>query len=90
MKCCHSRTLGKEVFDEYRHFLSKNHKYLSTKKHIFNGKEETGLKPRRMTPHIWWLQYNRNHHGMDQNIYVSYMKCLEYFIFLLDFVHYTN
>jgi hypothetical protein len=90
MKSHHSRSLGKEVFDEYRHFLSKNHRYRSTEKHIFNGKEETGLKPQRMTPHLWKLQYNRNHQGMDQIVYVSYMKCLEYFIFLLHFVHCTN
>ena len=45
MKSCHSRSLGKEVFDEYRHFLSKNHRYHTIEKHLFNGKEETGLKP---------------------------------------------
>ena len=32
-----------------------------SKKHLFNGKEETALKPQRMTPRIWMLQYNRNH-----------------------------
>jgi hypothetical protein len=90
MKSRRSRSLGKEVFDEYRHFLSKNHRYRSTEKHIFNGKEETGLKPQRMTPRLWKLQYNRNRQGMDQIVYVSYMKCLEYFIFLLHFVHCTN
>ena len=42
------------------------------KKHIFNGKEETGLKPQRMTPHLWKLEYNINHQGM-QFVYVSYM-----------------
>jgi hypothetical protein len=60
MKCCHSRSSGKEVFDEYRHFLSKNHMYRSTKKHIFNGNEEIGLKPWGMIPRLWKLQYNRN------------------------------
>ena len=40
-----SKTLGKEVFDEYMHFLSKNHRYRTTKKHLFNRKEETTLKP---------------------------------------------
>lgn len=25
--------------------------------YIFNGKEETGLRPWRMTPHAWKLQY---------------------------------
>ena len=33
--------------------------------HLFNGKEETALKPQRMTPHIWKLQYNRNRQGRD-------------------------
>lgn len=45
MKYHHTKHLGKEVFDEYRHFLSNNHRYRTTEKHIFNGKEETGLKP---------------------------------------------
>ena len=91
MKYRHSISLGNEVFDEYRHFLSKNHSYRSIEKHLFNGKEEFGLKPWRMTPRLWKLQYNRNRQGiLDQIIYVSYMKCLEYFIFLLHFVHCTN
>ena len=38
-----------KVFDEYRNFLSKNHKYRTTEKDLFNGKQETGLKPQRMT-----------------------------------------
>ena len=58
MKSRRSKSLAKEVFDEYKHFLSKNHRYRTTEKHIFNGKEETALKPQRMTPHIWKLQYN--------------------------------
>ena len=33
-----SKSLRKEVFDEYRNFLSKNHRYRTTKKNIFNGK----------------------------------------------------
>jgi hypothetical protein len=45
MKYRHSKSLGKMVFDEYRHFLPKNHRYRTTEKHIFNWKEETGLKP---------------------------------------------
>jgi len=52
MKYCHSKSFGKVVFDEYRHLLPKNHRYCTTEKHFFNGKEETGLKPQRMTPHI--------------------------------------
>jgi hypothetical protein len=63
MKYRHSKILGKMVFDEYRHLLPKNHRYRTTEKHLFNGKEEIGLKPRRMTPHLWRLEYNRNHQG---------------------------
>jgi hypothetical protein len=40
-----SRGLEKEVFDEYRHFLPKNHSYRTTNKGKFNGKEENGKKP---------------------------------------------
>jgi hypothetical protein len=63
MKYHHSKILGKMVFDEYRHFLPKNRRYRATGKHLFNWKEETGLKPRRMTPHRWRLEYNENHQG---------------------------
>ena len=28
-------------------------------KYLFNGKEETTSKPRRMKPHLWHLEYNR-------------------------------
>ena len=59
MKCRHSRSLGKQVFDEFRHFLHNNHRYQIAKKHIFNGKEETSSRPRRMTPHLWKLEYDR-------------------------------
>ena len=52
------------MFDEYRHFVPKNHTYRTTNKAKFNGKEENGKKPRRMTPHLWNLEYNRNHQGM--------------------------
>jgi hypothetical protein len=31
-----------------------------TDKHLFNGKEESGIKPRRMTPHLWKLEYNKS------------------------------
>ena len=58
MKYRHSLDVGKMVFYESRHFLSRNHKYFTTKKHIFNDKEETVLKPRRMTPRFWKLEYN--------------------------------
>ena len=62
MKSCHSKSLGKQVFDEYRHFLHKNHKHWIAKKHIFNGKEEKTSKPWRMTPHVLKLEYNRMNH----------------------------
>jgi hypothetical protein len=63
MKYCHSKFLKKTLFDEYRHLLPKNHRYCTIEKHLFNGKEESGLKPRRMTPHLWRLEYNRNRQG---------------------------
>jgi hypothetical protein len=63
MKYRHLNFLGKMAFDEYRHLLPKNHRYCTIKKNIFNGKEETGLKARRMTPHLWRLEYNRNRKG---------------------------
>jgi hypothetical protein len=65
MKSHHSRSLGKEVFDEYMNFLSKNHRHQMTKKHIFHGKENNASKPQRMTPDLWKLEYNRIHQGMD-------------------------
>ena len=52
IKSCRSKSLRKEVFDEYRHFLSKNHRYRTTVKHVFNGKHNTALKPPRMTHHL--------------------------------------
>ena len=74
MRSHRSRSLRKEVFDEYKHFLSKKHSYQTNEKYIFNGKEETRLKPRRMTPSLWMKQYKRYlyHQGMDQIVYVSY------------------
>jgi hypothetical protein len=35
----------------------------------FNGKEDNGKKPRRMTPCLWKLEYIRNRQG-TQSIYV--------------------
>ena len=67
MKSHHSRSLGKKVFDEYKQFLSKNHRYRTSEKYIFNGKEETRLKPRRVTPHLWKKQYKR--YSNRQGIY---------------------
>ena len=66
-----SKRLRKEVFDEYRNFLSRNHRYRTTERNNFNGKQETALKPRRMTPHLWKMQYNRNqHHGTYGSSYI--------------------
>jgi hypothetical protein len=45
MKSHRSKSLGNEVFDEYRNFLSENHRYCTTGKHILNRKYEIGLKP---------------------------------------------
>jgi predicted RNA-binding Zn-ribbon protein involved in translation (DUF1610 family) len=39
MKSRHSRSLGKEVFDEYRNFLHKNHRYRTTKNIFSMGKK---------------------------------------------------
>ena len=52
MKSHCSRSLGNDVFDQHRKFLSKNHRYRTIEKHIFNGKEDARLKPRRMTPRL--------------------------------------
>jgi hypothetical protein len=57
------------VFDQYRHFLPKNHSYRTTDKAKFNGKEENEKNLRRMTPRLWKLEYIRNRQGM-QIIYV--------------------
>ena len=45
IKSRRSKILGKEVFDEYRNFLSKNNSHRSADKHLFNGKQEIALKP---------------------------------------------
>ena len=64
MKSYHSKSFKKQVFDENRHFLHRNHKYRITEKHLFNGLEETTSKPQRMTPRLWKLEYNKiNHRG---------------------------
>ena len=68
MKSRRSKSLRKDVFDEYRHFLSKNHRYQITEKDMFNGKEETALRPQRMTPHLWKLQYNRTRQGTHKTV----------------------
>ena len=73
IKSRRSKRLKKELFDEYRNFLSKNHKYRTIEINIFNGKQETALKPWRMTPHLWKMQYNRNrHHGTYGSSYMNF------------------
>ena len=84
IKSCHSKSLGKEVFDEYRHFLSKNHRYQITKKNLFNGKQETALKPQRINPHLWKMQYNRNRQASTYGS--SYMNCYVFFYCVLFIV----
>jgi hypothetical protein len=69
IKARHSRSLEKEVFDEYIKFLPKNHSYRTIDKAKFNGKEENVKKPRRITPHLWKFEYIRNCQGM-QIIYI--------------------
>ena len=81
IKSRRSKRLRKEVFDEYRHFLSKNQRYRTTTKNIFNGKQENALKPKRMTPHLWKLQYNRNRQAGTYES--SYMKCYVFFYCVL-------
>ena len=71
MKSRQSKILGNEVFDEYRHFLSKNHKYRTTEKYFFNGKQETGLKPQIMIPRLWKLAYERINPRGTHFVYVS-------------------
>ena len=73
IKSHHSKSLRKEVFDGYRNFLSKNYRYRTIDKNIFNGKQEIALKAWRMTPHLWKMQYNRNHHHGTYGS--SYMNC---------------
>ena len=86
MKSHHSRSLGNETFDEYRHFFSKNHRHRTPEKYLFNGKEEIALKPQRMTPRLWKLEYNRICQGI--NIELSMHQMLNdcnfffYYIFL--------
>ena len=72
-----SKILRKEVFDKYMHFLSKKHRYRKIKKILFNGKQETALKPQRMTPQLWKLQYNRNRQVGTYGS--SHMNCYVFF-----------
>jgi hypothetical protein len=82
MKSHHSRILRNEASDEYRHFLTKNHRYRTTKKYIFNLKEEVGIKPRRMTPNLWKSEYNRLKRQGKHLVYVSsYILMFYYFNF---------
>ena len=59
MKSHYSKSLGKQVFNEHRQFLQKKYKYQIYEKHVFNGKEETTPKLKKMIPHMWKLEYNR-------------------------------
>ena len=68
------------VFDEFRHFLSRNHKYRTTEKHLFNDKEETGLKPRRMTPQLWMLEYNKINNRQAAG---TYFVCIYIYILFM-------
>jgi hypothetical protein len=81
-----SRILGKEVFDEYMNFLPKNHRYRYNDKHIFNGKEESGIKPRRMTPHLWKLEYNRLNRQC-KSIFIIVCNILQFLIVLNSHVY---
>ena len=72
MQSRRSRSVGKKVFDDYRNFFTKNRRYRTTKTNLFNFKEETGIKPRRMTPQLWKLEYNRNSQG-KKLVYVPYI-----------------
>ena len=47
------------------------------KKNIFNGKQENVLNSRRMTPHIWKMQYNSNRQAGTYGS--SYMNCYVFF-----------
>jgi hypothetical protein len=38
-------SLGKQVYDECKNFLLKNHSYKTIENHISNGKEENKTKP---------------------------------------------
>ena len=60
------------------------------KKNIFNGKKETALKPQRMTPHLWKLQYNRNcqagtYGSLYMNCYVFFYCVLFTVVTIIDF-----
>ena len=87
IKSRHSKILRKEVFDEYRHFLSKNHMYRENERNIFNGNQETPLKPRRITPHLWKMQYNRNCQADmygSVDVFVT-SECIHFYILYIVF-----
>ena len=44
IKYSHSKSLRNEVFDEYRHFLSKNHRYRTTEKKSFQWEARDCIK----------------------------------------------
>ena len=85
-----SKILRKGVFDEYRLFLSKNHRYWTTENKLFNGKQEDALKPWIMTPHLWKFQYNRNRQAgtygpLYMNCYVFFYCVMVFTIIDIDF-----
>jgi hypothetical protein len=86
MRSHRSRSLGKEVFDEYRQCLLKNHRYRNTDKHLLNGKGESGIKPRRTTPHLWKLEYNRSNRQC-KSIFIIVCNILHFLIVLNSHVY---
>ena len=63
--------------------------YKTIEKTKFNGKEENAKKPRRMTPRLWKLEYNRHRRGM-QIVYATYnmySRNIMIFIFLLNLLY---
>jgi hypothetical protein len=90
MKYRQSKILGNEVFDEYRHFLSKNHKYRTTEKYLLNGKQDTGLKPQRMTPCLWKLAYDRINPRGTHFFYVSCWPLTKFWRTLVIFDHFWD
>ena len=53
IKSCLSKSLRKEVFDEYRHFLSKNHKYRTTEKKSFQWEARDYIKTTENDTSLW-------------------------------------
>ena len=63
------------------------------KKNKFNGKQDTALKPWRMTHHLWKMQYNRNrqagtYRSSYMNCYVFCFYCVLFIIIDIDFCNF--